>query len=1845
MPLPNKSIIITVDQIVSLSPVASGSPIKQIAGIFSSGTALGPLRSKTTSPDAATFSIFEISPRGGYKMEIQCDTAGVTFNGDVSTEIVGSTLIAYRLGEVTSQNETVTLTITAVIPNPVITTDFYPTTITSTAANLAGAVDPRNFPIATGAVNFEIARGSGQDGAGGAPFLFDYLTPNLRTATLVGTRSPNTTLGSGTYSYALSGLSPNTVYYYRISATPTGKTPVYGIISGFRTLSAAPTIVSITPPEVRSKSAAVFATINSNNSGDVSYQFAWKLVTASTWEYSYSRNSGSGISVITQYIPSLIPNTAYNLKLFVSNSLGSTTATSSFTTLLERPIITTENLSNFFNSRTSVADNITQTGVRMHGWVYANGITTGTYSAVKIAFQYGADTAMPSHPVLAGGTAGFQTISITTSTTPDNAVVGDKVIATNGLATTNSAEIFISAIDVNDRRNLILTTTAGNTFSSASTAAPDTSLKFIVYTSPIAYIIKTSLREAGEAIYETITGLSINSLYHYRIVGFTGSATNYDVPLARGADRTFTTLPGVVVTPPFVPVVPTFSEDSDENYAEPFNNFAGLYGNISNFAAIQDQRAAQTSSLPLLKYFFQYSTTPRSSGWDELTPHTITEAVNPAAQGDIFRNIEGLTPNTRYYYRIGVVYVDANKAPFTYYSNVVSFITTNFTSITTTIGHEINDNYTYDSGGFITSALSTSGMSVVLRGSLNYQGLGSLNVSPISTKFEYSYNSNTPLSTTQVDKSRNFVGEVFAVLNDLDRSKTYQYRLVTETTLQGAASPTTQYGEFITIPASALADSITTGGTENHLGGDTLLNITGVLNSTSRTNRYLFSQYVRAADGIDISISDSIARASLNSLPSWNSAGVQRTADQFVDEDVAVSAGIDSYYYETSLEVSSNTNITTSTATSTNLQLHAVIVTLAAANTSIQQGQAVSYSTTANPTTWLTMGSNIVVHSVSGTEVILVGPATANYFSAPPSYPVAGNNIRFALPTTSTYTESSISAITPRDVAFAITLTASNNQIIPGQRVSITNATSFSSTSDVVVYKITGTNLIIKSATSIAVIITPSTAWALAFFRAGVVPGKKYYYRVCASTDAAGGGVVLYGDTRYFIAGLKFPTATTVEVSLTDGYVTQPAAGTGYFKDRPRDASGQAPLTAKLKGTINTGYHSTRWWFEYQPCAVTDDLPTFTSSDVFWTTKNDTYPPLYLESWLPAYVSTPNDYYYNNSQVDHQYNSTDLTTTSSLSFLSADWRQMRTIGTGPYSIELEVGGYGDGGINLNNPNILTAGLQANTRYAYRLVTETNEYEGVAFSLNPSENLAPYNHVIPASPYKVYGEVKYFTTPPRNVEAYLTNNAGDNTTNITKNSATIAAGINLGNPVLGPASCFFEYTLASDTNFTSPAFTLTFLTDLQGLQFANITGLSPATIYHYRLAIKPYGATAYVKGTPETMQIQEFKTSNADMAISNITSTNLLGNSAKINATITSNGKPARLIVKYGTIDGAPNRVSATKYITTNLNEDVAYFIDLTNLSPRTQYYYKLDVSNQDASITSASYNFTTPSGSAIVAPVISMTASAPGVYVHEPDDYSHATTEVILRGILNPNGDTATSYYFEYGLRPGKYTTKTEMKVVIGQTPQTVSEKIINLNSDLAYYYRLVGKNNIGTTYGAERVLNGTGVVRITLDAPTDITPVHATLHGNINLLVEANISYQFQYDITNNFSDSREYKFTPARIVQSRGNNMISMLIKDLTPDTLYYYRLVINDGRPMKIASEIKSFVANTSFILEKENPRIVVGKIVSGGNIMVSNPPITVSKVSSRKKVITLSGINLVNTPNAILIVTPTTPLIFT
>ncbi len=224
---------------------------------------------------------------------------------------------------------------------------------------------------------------------------------------------------------------------------------------------------------------------------------------------------------------------------------------------------------------------------------------------------------------------------------------------------------------------------------------------------------------------------------------------------------------------------------------------------------------------------------------------------------------------------------------------------------------------------------------------------------------------------------------------------------------------------------------------------------------------------------------------------------------------------------------------------------------------------------------------------------------------------------------------------------------------------------------------------------------------------------------------------------------------------------------------------------------------------------------------------------------------------------------------------------------------------------------------------------------------------------------------------------------------------------------------------------------------------------------------------------------------------------------------------------------------------------------LSELTPSTTYYYKLNAKNEFGTVEGVTYTLTTtalplPAGSAPTATTLAVV--------------SISASGALLPGLVDPN-NTPTTYWFEYGTTQSFGNVSAFGLAGTGAASLNVSTAISSLAVKTKYYYRLVTQSQFGIVHGATQSFT-------TLDAPVSGLPtVHtssasnvatssATFAGNVNPH-HVSSTYWFEYGTSATLSGTVQ-TLPATQTLPGEVTTPVSLQAVGLTPNTKYYFRLV---------------------------------------------------------------------------------------
>lgn len=179
---------------------------------------------------------------------------------------------------------------------------------------------------------------------------------------------------------------------------------------------------------------------------------------------------------------------------------------------------------------------------------------------------------------------------------------------------------------------------------------------------------------------------------------------------------------------------------------------------------------------------------------------------------------------------------------------------------------------------------------------------------------------------------------------------------------------------------------------------------------------------------------------------------------------------------------------------------------------------------------------------------------------------------------------------------------------------------------------------------------------------------------------------------------------------------------------------------------------------------------------------------------------------------------------------------------------------------------------------------------------------------------------------------------------------------------------------------------------------------------------------------------------------------------------------------------------------------------------------------------------------------------------------SAGDTTAFLNGSVNPDG-AATNYWFEYGTDQWSLQARTGTQSAgsTGTSSISVYASLTNLSSNLTYYFRVVGQNVYGTSYGNTLSFTTNSSNWGSWSAPT-VQTVYGNSLGATSLSLsgqaspnQSDTSVWFEYGTSPSvLSNTTNTTF----IGRSYGTLPFSQTISNLFSNTTYYFRAVARNS-----------------------------------------------------------------------------------
>ena len=364
------------------------------------------------------------------------------------------------------------------------------------------------------------------------------------------------------------------------------------------------------------------------------------------------------------------------------------------------------------------------------------------------------------------------------------------------------------------------------------------------------------------------------------------------------------------------------------------------------------------------------------------------------------------------------------------------------------------------------------------------------------------------------------------------------------------------------------------------------------------------------------------------------------------------------------------------------------------------------------------------------------------------------------------------------------------------------------------------------------------------------------------------------------------------------------------------------------------------------------------------------------------------------------------------------------------------------------------------------------------------------------------------------------------------------------------SCQFEYGTSAAYGNTAPCATAPGSGSSSVPVSAEVSGLAPETIYHYRLVAGYSAATRYA-GTDHT-----FATLNVVPNLQTEAATNVERSGKPIVATLNGSLAPDGADTHYYFEYGETEAYGSVSPALPGADAGEAFKVEhaqtqIIGLKAYSTYHFRIVATNSFGTVRGGDVTFTTTAALPL-APVIG------GVPASGVTQFTAA-----LNGTLETS-EGLVNYHFEYGTTtaygqiapiPDSYTPITGETIL-------VSQPVGGLQAGTTYHYRLVASSPGGTNVtGPDETFTTLPIPAPTVGtgAASGVGVGAATLSGTIDPH-GWDTTYLFQYGTSTFYGSS--WPTVQVDMGALEGAQPVVVSVSNLLPGTIYHYRLVATNG-----------------------------------------------------------------------------------
>ncbi len=312
-------------------------------------------------------------------------------------------------------------------------------------------------------------------------------------------------------------------------------------------------------------------------------------------------------------------------------------------------------------------------------------------------------------------------------------------------------------------------------------------------------------------------------------------------------------------------------------------------------------------------------------------------------------------------------------------------------------------------------------------------------------------------------------------------------------------------------------------------------------------------------------------------------------------------------------------------------------------------------------------------------------------------------------------------------------------------------------------------------------------------------------------------------------------------------------------------------------------------------------------------------------------------------------------------------------------------------------------------------------------------------------------------------------------------------------------------------------------------------------------------------------IQSCKKKDIIPSVTTVSVSGITQTSAVSGGNVTSDGGAE--VTARGVCWGTSHNPTASSNETNDGSGTGSFISNMTALTVNTTYYVRAYATNSAGTAYGNELNFNTP---------------CPAPSVTTIDATNVGSTTATLNGSVNANG-SSTTVTFEYGTSTSYGSTvAASQSPVLGSSNTSVSANITGLTPNATYHFRIKVVFCGGTAYGNDRTFTTSCTApTATTNNATNITSTTATLNGTVN----AN-GYSTTVTFVYGLNSSYSFVIGASQNPVTGSNNLVSVSITGLTPNTTYHYTV------------EAKNCGGTTSFNDMTFTTSISIGDSYQGG-----------------------------------------------